>query len=268
MHESRPAETWVQLVMGLGFTLNVHAVFAIRFLLGIAESSFGPVLTTSELISHHQFSVADMIVAVTVQWFTAGEQTLIATTWQAMLGVSSAVGNLLAYGFYHVKGEHPLYGWQWLTVCIALISFCATGECRRGLPVPDLNGGFLLLLPLQFQRMELTFDPAVIYFFLPDSPPQARWATDDEKTKYVERVRVNDQGLKQKVWRPEQAWEAARDPITYLLFIMYLTQSTIVGGLNTFSGLLVNRAFGFSVSDQWRVPIPPLFSLGKSVHWC
>ena len=68
------------------------------------------------------------IWVVTVQWFTAKEQTLTATTWQAMLGVSSAVGNLLAYGFYHIKGKDPLIGWQWLTVCIALISFVATGE--------------------------------------------------------------------------------------------------------------------------------------------
>ena len=36
--------------------------------------------------------------------------------------------------------------------------------------------------------------------------------------------------------------------MTYLLFTMYFTQSTIVGGLNTFNSLLINRAFGFDVS--------------------
>ena len=86
-----------------------------------------------------------------------------------------------------------------------------------------------------------------MFAFLPDSPVQARWCSDHEKTQYVERVRKNDQGLKQKVWRSEQAWEAARDPMSYLLFIMYFTQSTVVGGLNTFNALLINKAFGFSV---------------------
>ena len=106
------------------------------------------------------------------------------------------------------------------------------------------------------QRMTLEFidraddlSSAIVLVFLPDSPVQARWATDDDKTKFVERVRQNDQGIKQSQWRQEQAWEAARDPLTYLLFIMYLTQSTIVGGLNTFNSLLINKAFDFSVRN-------------------
>ena len=112
-----------KLVMGLGFSLTIPAVFGIRFVLGIAEASFGPALTTSTSFVYDNFSHC----SVTVQWFTAAEQTLTATTWQAMLGVSSAVGNLLAFGFYHIGGKHPLYGWQWMTVCISLISFVATG---------------------------------------------------------------------------------------------------------------------------------------------
>lgn len=185
--------------MGLAFSLHIPEIFGIRFLLGLFESSFGPGLTT-----------------ITVQWFTAEEQNLTATTWQGMLGASSAIGNLLAFGFYHVAGKNPLYGWQWLTVCISIISYIAS---------------------------------AIIYFFLPDSPVDAKWATDEEKTKFVERVRKNDQGLKQKIFRKDQAWEAARDPLTYLLFLMYFAQSTVVGGLNTFNTLLIKNAFGFSVSS-------------------
>ncbi len=84
---------------------------------------------------------------------------------------------------------------------------------------------------------------------------EARWATADEKTKFVERVRVNEQGLKQKKFRPEQAWEAARDPLTYLLFFMYFSQSAVVGGLNTFNQLLINQAFGFDVSNDLAHPL-------------
>ena len=65
---------------------------------------------------------------VTVQWFTVKEQTLTATVWQAMFGLATAIGNLLAYGFYHIKGVDPLRGWQWMTLTISLISWCASGK--------------------------------------------------------------------------------------------------------------------------------------------
>ena len=172
-----------------------------------------------------------------MQWFTVNEQTLVATTWQAMLCVSGAFGSLLAFGFYHVTGHHPLRGWQWLTVCISLISFVSTGKQS----IPGISD-----------------HPGIVYAFLPDSPVHARWATDNEKTKYVERVRGNDQGLKNKVWRSEQAWEAARDPLTYMLFVMYFLMSAVAGGLGTFNGLLVNRAFGFSVSAPLVYSAKPL----------
>jgi hypothetical protein len=38
----------VQLVMGLAFSLSIPPVFAIRVLLGLFESIFGPALTSSE----------------------------------------------------------------------------------------------------------------------------------------------------------------------------------------------------------------------------
>lgn len=84
--------------------------------------------------------------------------------------------------------------------------------------------------------------------FLPDSPTKARWATEEEKVKFVERVRSNNQSLKQKVWKKEQAWEAAKDPFTYCLFALAFSQTLIVGGINVFSGLLITKAFGFDVS--------------------
>lgn len=65
---------------------------------------------------------------VTVQWFTTAEQTLITTVWQAMFGVAGVTSNLLAYGFYHIAGRDPLRGWQWLGVCIAIISTVNSGE--------------------------------------------------------------------------------------------------------------------------------------------
>lgn len=77
---------------------------------------------------------------------------------------------------------------------------------------------------------------------------QVKWASAEDKVKLVERVRKNDQGIKQKVWKKDQAREAWLDPFTWLLFFMMFFQTLVVGGLNTFNSILINTAFGFDVS--------------------
>jgi hypothetical protein len=95
-----------------------------------------------------------------------------------------------------------------------------------------------------------------VSFWLPDSPAKARWASEEDKVKFVERVRANDQGIKQPKFRKEQAKEALSDPGPWLLVVMILLQTTIGGGIGTFNNLLINKAFGFSVSESQLLGIP------------
>ncbi|KIR28475.1 hypothetical protein I307_05905 [Cryptococcus deuterogattii 99/473] len=193
------------LLFGLGFSLSIPPVFAIRFLLGFFESLVGPTL-----------------IALTVQWYRVEEQPFVTSIWQSMLGISVAVSNLLAYGFYHIK-DGVLHSWQWLHITIALVSLISA---------------------------------TLIYIFLPDSPTKARWASEHEKKLLVERVRSNNQGLKQKNWNSGQAREAFTDLFTYCLFFLCFFNCLVVGGINTFSGLLITNAFGFSALNAQLLSIP------------
>jgi hypothetical protein len=85
---------------------------------------------------------------------------------------------------------------------------------------------------------------------------KARWASEEDKPKFVERVRSNDQGIKQKVWRSDQAKEILTDPLPWLLFGMIFFVSCVVGGLNTFNSLLINKAFGFSTAQSLLLGLP------------
>lgn len=105
----------LQLLFGITFSLRVAPVFVLRTLLGFFESSFNPCL-----------------VAITVQWFLAEEQAMIVTTWQLMFVLANFVASLLAFGFYKINGAEDiktrgLYTWQWMTLCISLISAIASG---------------------------------------------------------------------------------------------------------------------------------------------
>jgi sugar phosphate permease len=127
------------------------------------------------------------------------------------------------YAFYHVPYTSGLRGWQWMMITVGLISFSAS---------------------------------IITWFFLPDSPTRARFLTEDEKKKYVERVRRNDQGLKNLTFKKAQAMEAIRDPFSWMLFMLAINQTLVVGGINTFNALLINKAFNFSVTDSQLLSIP------------
>lgn len=111
-----------------------------------------------------------------------------------MLGLASSLVALFGYAFYQMPDTLGLRGWQWMMIVIAIISAIST---------------------------------CVTFFFLPDSPTKAKFLTEEEKTLYVERVRRNDQGIRQKQWRPEQGWEAAKDPFTYILFLLAVSQTIV-----------------------------------------
>ena len=96
----------------------------------------------------------------------------------------------------------------------------------------------------------------VTWFFLPDTPMEARWATHEEKIKFVERVRSNNQGSREKHFNKKQAIEAFTDPFTWLLFFLAVFNTLVVGGLGTFNNLLINQAFGFDVLTSQLLGIP------------
>jgi hypothetical protein len=136
-----------------------------------------------------------------------------------------------------------------MTVAFALFSFIISSKWYE-----SMDYGFI------------TFSVTLL-LFLPDSPTRASWATEQEKVMFVERVRANNQGLKHKTFKTEQAIEAAKDPYTYLLFFMAFFNTLIVGGINTFSNLLINQAFGFGVrclilakSSELILPLGPSVS--------
>lgn len=57
-------------------------------------------------------------------------------------------------------------------------------------------------------------------WLLPDLPSTAKFLSERERAIAVERVAINRQGVKNHHFKRYQAWQAARDPKTWLLFIM------------------------------------------------
>jgi hypothetical protein len=57
-------------------------------------------------------------------------------------------------------------------------------------------------------------------WLLPDLPSTAKFLTERQRAIAVDRVSVNRQGVKNHQFKWYQVWQAARDPKTWLLFVM------------------------------------------------
>lgn len=96
-----------------------------------------------------------------------------------MNGGQQIVGGLLAYAFTHIPETAAIHSWQALFIAYGCGSV--------------LWGIFVLC-------------------YMPDSPMRAKCFSEEDKKLMVERVRQNQTGLQNKVFRKEQVFEAFQDP--------------------------------------------------------
>ena len=138
-------------------------------------------------------------------WYKRGEQTNRNAAWYAMLGIVNILGSLLSYGLGHIKSD-LLHSYQ------IIFLFC----------------GLLTVIVSVF-----------VWFFMPDSPVEAKFLNDHEKLIAVERLRMNQMGGASRVWKWDHVLEAFMDPKTWLWFSMLTAVSIPSGGITTFGPLII-----------------------------
>ncbi|KUI63114.1 hypothetical protein VP1G_11443 [Cytospora mali] len=88
---------------------------------------------------------------------------------------------------------------------------------------------------------------SIIFFFLPDAPPNARFLSKTEKLIAVKRVSGNETGIKNKSFRLDQAKVALYDPKMVLLFVAVFAAAIPNGVVNSFSTIII-KDMGFSTT--------------------
>ena len=75
----------------------------------------------------------------------------------------------------------------------------------------------------------------VLFFFLPDTPANARFLSEDERVRAVDRVRSNQTGIKDNHFKWHQVREVLLDAKIWLLVLFQLTFSIPNGAFTTVS---------------------------------
>lgn len=96
---------------------------------------------------------------------------------------------------------------------------------------------------------------AVMFWFMPDSPMEARFLNDNDKLIAVERLRMNQMGVVSREWRNDHMKEALLDPKTWLWFFLLFSISIPSGGISTFGPLIIST-FGFDKFQTILFNIP------------
>jgi sugar phosphate permease len=146
-------------------------------------------------------------------WYKRSEQAQVITYWYMMNGAQQMVGGLLAYAFSQI--QHPSLGTG------------GTAKIRSWQAIFITYGSFSFLWGI------------FVLYWLPDSPMRAKCFSEEDKKLMVERVRSNQTGLQNKVFRAYQLKEALTDPQTYCYMLIQICTTLPTSGLGAFYNIII-----------------------------
>ncbi|KAK6952544.1 hypothetical protein Daesc_007085 [Daldinia eschscholtzii] len=177
-----------------------------------ACKNFVGLVVVRTLLGLFESACQPAFVILSAMWYRREEQASRVTYWYMMNGAQQIVGGLLAYCFTLIT-DGPLKSWQWLFMAYGVISV--------------IFGVFVL-------------------WWMPDSPMRAKCFTEEDKRLMVERVRDNQTGLQNRVFKKEQVWDALTDPQTWCYAGIQFTTTLPTSGLGAFANLIISGSLGFS----------------------
>ena len=94
-----------------------------------------------------------------------------------------------------------------------------------------------------------------MFYWMPDSPTEARFLSDEDKVVAIERLRNNQMGVMSREWRAPHFIEALTDVKTWLWVVMIFVISVPSSGISTF-GPTIMKAFLGDASTATLMNIP------------
>lgn len=94
-----------------------------------------------------------------------------------------------------------------------------------------------------------------IFFYLPDTPMNAKFLSDREKYFLTKKVVSNQTGIESNDWKWNQMIEAVLEPKSYIIMLFNIGINITNGGLSAFSSIIINN-LGFSAMESSLMSMP------------
>ncbi|KAJ7894858.1 major facilitator superfamily domain-containing protein [Mycena olivaceomarginata] len=202
--------TYCLQMVPAGKWLGVNvALWGVATASAAAAHNYHTLLVSRIFVGIFEATIGPSLLLISSQWYTKSEQALRFSFWYLGLGVGQIIGGAISYAFQHVAQDATaLAGWRIMFTTLG----CATvviGLCT--------------------------------FVFLPDTPMQASWLSDSEKVALLKHVSINQTGIENRNFRPQEILEALCDPQIYLLVVSTICLSVPSGVVTTYSATLINH---------------------------
>jgi ACS family allantoate permease-like MFS transporter len=203
------------------FTIIVWGVILTLF---SVTHNFAGAATLRLLLGIFEAAVTPSWTLITSQWYKKSEQGARTCIWFSFNGVASIVGGFVAYGLAEggERGHFSIEAWK--------ILYVLTGLLTVGLGI-------------------------VFFFIVPDNQLKARWLSEEDRILAVARVRENQQGIGNRLFKTYQFVEALKDPFSWAIVILSLAGNIPNGGISNFFSLLI-VSFGYTAKQSLLLGTP------------
>ncbi|KAK4946514.1 hypothetical protein LTR10_014366 [Elasticomyces elasticus] len=194
---------------------------------GIAQASMAACHDYSSLLAARFFlglfegGCLPLFSVITSQWYRRSEQPIRVAAWYGTNGLATIVASALSYGLGSIK-SHVLAEWQIIFLFVGLVTIISA---------------------------------PVVWWFLDNDIPSARFLTEPEKAQAIERLRANQTGTGNREFKWSHIAELAMEPKTYLWIGMSLCLNVGASVTNTF-GPLILAGVGFDKYKTSLLNIP------------
>ncbi|KAI0458886.1 major facilitator superfamily domain-containing protein [Xylaria acuta] len=179
---------------------------------GIASASlaachnFQSLLAARFFLGLFEAGCLPLFSVITSQWYRRAEQPLRVAAWYGTNGIATIAASALSYGLGHINSP-LLESWQIIFLFVGLVTIVTA---------------------------------PVVYWKLDNDIPSARFLSEEDKLKAVERLRANQTGTGSREFKWGQVIEIFLEPKTYLWVALSLFINAGASVTNTFGPLILN----------------------------
>ncbi|KAF2173485.1 hypothetical protein M409DRAFT_15766 [Zasmidium cellare ATCC 36951] len=183
---------------------------------GIAQTAmaachnFGGLMAARFFLGLFEAGCLPLFSIITSQWYRRSEQPLRVAAWYGTNGLATIVASALSYGLGHIPSE-SLESWQIIFLFVGLVTVISA---------------------------------PFVYWKLDNDIPSARFLSEEDKPKAIERLRANQTGTGSREFKWSHLLELALEPKTYLWIGLSLLLNVGASVTNTFGPLILN-GFGY-----------------------
>ena len=173
--------------------------------------NFGGLLAARFFLGLFEAGCLPLFSIITSHWFRRAEQPIRVAAWYSTNGLATIAASALSYGLGHIP-SNVLESWQIIFLFVGLVT--------------------VITAPF-------------VYWKLDNDIPSARFLSDEDKAKAIERLRANQTGTGSREFKWSHILELALEPKTYLWIGLAMLLNVGASVTNTF-GPLILEGLGFN----------------------